>query len=133
MEIYPSGFLPAPLFGYSVESENATTTLEFEEGNRRHIRRNTNPREMVPLQFVYSNEQMSFFRGWHKHKIDQGADKFLMDLTINRVYDRFEVSILRGLYTSARISDGHWSVQFSVVIDDTHIISEEGLDIELSQ
>ncbi len=132
MEIYPSGYLPSPLFDYSGETEQTSEIIEFDAGNKRHIRKSSNIREVYTLRFIYSNDQIEFFRGWHKHKISQGADTFLMDLMINDVYDRFQVTIEEGRYISNRASDDHWEVTFKIFIEDTHIISEQDLDAILN-
>lgn len=128
MEIYPSGYLPSPLFSYSVDSEETIEILEFEAGNRRNVRHSSNIREMVQVEFLYTNDQMAFFRGWHKHKINQGADTFLMDLVLNDELDRFEVTITDGNYGANRASDTYWNVTFGLFLEDTHIMSEEDLD-----
>lgn len=132
METYPNGYLPEALFDYAGDSEQTGEIIEFDAGNRRSIRHSSNIREVYDLTFMFSNAEMDFWRGWHKHKINNGADSFLMDLILNDQTQQFLVQIDRGKYQQTRVSHEYWQVTYSVVIDDTKMMTEAELDAILN-
>ena len=132
MEVYPSGFLPSPKVLYGLSSESTSKRMEMEAGNIRNRRLFSNVRGEVSLEFVYSNAQYDFWKGWYKHKIDNGADVFQMDLVLNEDLERFDVQIVNGDFNDRRISHEFRSVSLKILIEDTLIMGEAELDAILS-
>jgi hypothetical protein len=132
MAEYPIGYLPSPLVLYSDDLVPSVSGIEMESGFLRNVNKFSELREMVSVEFSFSQAQLDFWNGWWMHKINNGTDSFTIDLLLNSAIENFTVVITSGEYQSSRVSSDQWTVSMEFRIEDTKIISEAALDAILA-
>ncbi|OED34592.1 hypothetical protein AB832_07140 [Flavobacteriaceae bacterium (ex Bugula neritina AB1)] len=126
-EKFPHDMFKYPLIrGYTMAFIDNVARTKMAGGVARQRRRFTSVPTTVQASFTLVDDMYEFFRAWYVHKINYGADYFLMNLKIGKDCKEQIVRFTKP-YTSNLISDRHFDVNVTLEILKIHVIDEDDL------
>ena len=125
---YPD-HLPSPSVQFSCRLESNLIETEFDSGYTRKRVKNTDTHEVYNATFIFKNEEKIFFENWLRLKCNQGASSFNINLSLGDNLQTYEVYIARGTYTSEKINNSAWSIQFELHTYNPNTLTEEQFDL----
>ena len=127
--------LPPFTIQYSTQEDPSIQRSTMETGRVRQTRRFTATRRVLSLSWVFTERELTFFRGWWFHKINMGASPFNLIVPEGDGGLQYqEVTLLGGAFTTNTISPTLRAVQASVEIyGGNNELSEESVDLLLER
>lgn len=127
--------LPLPTFeGYGYAPKSPVHRTEMENGEARQRRRFTTTPGRFNIRWRFTDSQFALFEAWVRHKAQEGAVWFNMNLLTGRGLESHEVRFVgQGDNTyDAKSHRGGWHV-VTATLDARNrpVISEEALDLML--
>lgn len=127
--------LPLPtLSGYQLEPRDPIVRTDMESGSARQRRQFTSVPTRLTVQWSFTDWQFAQFQGWVKHKADDGAVWFDMDLLSGLGLVNHEARLVGrsgAPYQAQRSSAGRWRVSSVLEVRNAPVMSEEVLEIVL--
>ena len=132
-EIYPTVLPPPRTRNYRIQPGENVLRTEMETGAARQRRQSLGAPSTIPCEFLYTNVQYAIFESWYETKADEGATFFTIFLRSGLGYVEHEARF-KG-QPQPRLLSGrtHWVVTAELEIRKRPILSEEALDLALSE
>lgn len=131
---WPSS-LPLPLRdNYGLEPRDPIIRTDMESGAARQRRQFTDVPTRFPVQWSFSDWQFAQFQSWVKHKADDGAVWFAIDLVSGLGLSSHEARFAGrsgAPYQASKSGPGRWRVSTSLEVRSAPVMTEEILDVVL--
>lgn len=95
MPAWPST-LPAPnRDGYTLNPAPAFIRTNMDGGKARQRKRFTSVPTSIPLQWLFTQQQLAIFEAWWKYQINLGTSTFTMQLYNGKGYNNYNVRFIK--------------------------------------
>ncbi len=132
-ESYPS-VLPAPRTrDYEIRPGENVARSEVETGAARQRRTSLGAPSSIPVAFLYTHVEYAIFESWYETKADEGATFFSISLRSGLGIVTHEARFKGQPRARLRPGRTHWVVSAELEIRKRPILSEQALDLALSE
>lgn len=132
MAVFPE-VLPNPIVSsYGINPEDPVIRTEFEKGPKRARNRFTSAPTIIPVLWRFTRLQFEIFEAWHRHKINNGADWFTVNLLTASGFNEYEARFNK-MWSSKPVGKSciMWDVSAELEIPDRVFMNETILDTYL--
>ena len=131
---WPEG-LPNPATAYSIEPENEVVETEYETGEQlQRLQVNTHF-ALVSATWLFTDAEFLIFKTWFFENLNQGTEKFNVDLTLGDGLNSYEAQWISGAtpFQASYQQVLYWNVTATLRIQDTKELSEMALEIMVEE
>ena len=120
-----SELLPAPSVNYSYSAETVLGRTNMDSGRYRQRRRYTTNIFFVSVSWLFNDDQLAYFTGWHKLNLLNGSLSFNIDLAFGQSLNANVAKIVDGDYSTNQVGHFDWEVSALLEVETPNIIDSE--------
>ncbi len=109
--------LPNLQVSYNFDIESATIRTRTDSGNYVNRKRNQRNVHIVGVEWSLDDDQMEFFKGWHRVILEFGALAFDMDLAFGDGYKSNSTRFVEGSFQATMEGNLNWRVSAQLECD----------------
>lgn len=132
METFPEHLLPDPSYEpYSIAHESSILRTTMESGRVRQRRTDTSTVTTVKVLWNLKWDEYNYFTAWHKYKLHDGTDTFLIRLKGLRERTLCQARFVEGNFSMIFV-EGMFRVSANLEIYNAPTLSEAELNAALT-
>jgi hypothetical protein len=106
--------LPRPNVSFSTVVESATVQTGTSESRYKARNRFYRSVYISSVDWLLSDAQMEFFKGWHKVILELGCNPFTLELPLGDGYGEYMCRFVDGVFSAAYMEGGNWNVSAQI-------------------